>query len=122
VFVIDLASRRVPILGSPPHPDALFMEQAMRTLTMMPDGPDQVPRVLIGDRDQTWSRDVRRWLREAGPRVVLSPERAPNAKADAERFERSITEEGLDRIIPLGDPHLRRALAEYVTHDHRERN
>jgi len=34
VFVIDLASRRVQILGSTPHPEAVFMQQAVRTLTM----------------------------------------------------------------------------------------
>jgi hypothetical protein len=34
VFVIDLASRRVQILGSTPHPEAMFMQQIVRTLTM----------------------------------------------------------------------------------------
>jgi hypothetical protein len=33
VFVIDLASRRVQILGSTPHPEAVFMQQIVRTLT-----------------------------------------------------------------------------------------
>jgi putative transposase len=33
VFVIDLASRRVQILGSTPNPDGLFMRQVSRTLT-----------------------------------------------------------------------------------------
>jgi hypothetical protein len=33
-FVIDLASRRVQILGSTPHPEALFMQQIVRTLAM----------------------------------------------------------------------------------------
>ena len=37
VFVIDLASRRVRILGSTPHPEALFMQQIVRTLTMVED-------------------------------------------------------------------------------------
>jgi putative transposase len=32
VFVIDLASRRVSILGSTPHPDELFMRQVGRSL------------------------------------------------------------------------------------------
>ena len=32
VFVIDLASRRVQIVGSTPHPDELFMRQVGRTL------------------------------------------------------------------------------------------
>jgi hypothetical protein len=38
VFVIDLASRRVQILGSTPHPEALFMQQIVRTLTIAEPG------------------------------------------------------------------------------------
>jgi putative transposase len=53
---------------------------------------------------------------------VLIPERAPNANAYAERFVRSIKEECLDRIVPFGERHFRRAVAEYVEHYHRERN
>jgi hypothetical protein len=34
VFVIGLASRRVQILGSTPHPEGMFMQQTVRTLTM----------------------------------------------------------------------------------------
>jgi len=37
VFVIELASRRVQILGSTPHPDEAFMRQVVRNLT--PPGP-----------------------------------------------------------------------------------
>jgi putative transposase len=122
VFVIDLASRRVQILGSTPHPDELFMQQIVRTLTMAESGVVSAPSVLICDRDQKWSRDVRRWLWEAGVRVVRTPERAPNANAYAERFVRSIKDECLDRIIPLGEGHVRRAVAEFVEHYHRERN
>jgi len=54
--------------------------------------------------------------------VVLIPERAPNANAYAERFVRSINEECLDRLIPLGEQHFRRVVAEYVEHYHGERN
>ncbi len=117
VFVIDLASRRVQILGSTPHPEAIFMEQVVRTLAMAEAG---VPAIVICDRDR--SGDVRRRLREAGIRLVLTPERAPNANAYAERFVRSIKEECLDRIVPIGERHFRRAVAEYVAHYHRERN
>jgi putative transposase len=121
VFVIDLASRRVQILGSTPHPETLFMQQVIRTLTMgEPDALDV--HVLICDRDRKWSREVRRQLRDADIRVVLTPERAPNANSYAERFVRSIKEEYLDRIIPLGERHFRRAVSEFVEHYHRERN
>jgi transposase InsO family protein len=122
VFVIDLASRRVQILGSTPHPETVFMQQIVRTLTMAPGGGIVTPNVLICDRDRKWSGDVRRRLRASGIRTVLIPERAPNANAYAERFVRSIKEECLDRIVPLGERHFRRAVAEYVEHYHHERN
>ena len=77
--------------------------------------------MLICDRDRKWSGDVRRQLREAGIRVVQTPLQAPNANAFAERFVRSIKEECLDRMIPLGERHFRRAIAEFVAHDHHER-
>ena len=78
--------------------------------------------MLICDRDRKWSRDVRRRLEEAGVHVVLTPVRAPNANAYAERFVRSMKEECLDRMIPIGERHVRRAIAEYVEHYHQERN
>ena len=59
---------------------------------------------------------MRRQLREAGIRVVLIPECAPNANAYAQRFVRSIKEECFDRIIPIGEHHFRRAVAEFVQH------
>ena len=109
VFVIDLASRRVQIVGSTPHPNDLFMRQVGRTLTAADDGFLRGSRVLICDRDRKWSGDVRRVLGDAGIRVVLTPVRAPNANAFAERFVRSIHEECLDdsgrrtRRPPVGD-------------------
>ena len=121
VFVIDLASRRVQVLGSTPHPDDLFMRQVSRTLTA-PDGLLSAHRVLICDRDRKWSADVRQLLGDAGIRVVQTPFQAPNANAYAERFVRSIKQECLHHVIPLGERHLRRTIAEYVEHYHRERN
>ena len=79
-------------------------------------------RVLICDRDAKWSAPVRARLGEAGIRVVQTPYQAPNANAYAERFVRSIKQECLDRVIPFGERHLRRTIAEYVEHYHRERN
>jgi transposase InsO family protein len=122
VFVIDLASRRVHVLGSTPHPTELFMGQVARMVTVADDGLLVRHRVLICDRDRKWSREVRRRFADAGIRVVLTPERAPNANAYAERFVRSIKEECLDQMIPLGERHFRHALKEFVEHYHRERN
>jgi putative transposase len=83
VFVIHLASRRVQILGSTPHPDEAFMRQVGRTLTMA----DAMPcRILICDRDTKWSGPVPHSVRDAGIRLVQTPYQAPNANAYAERF------------------------------------
>jgi len=46
VFVIDLATRRVEVLGTTPNPDDAFMRQVVRTLTMADAG---TCRVLICD-------------------------------------------------------------------------
>ena len=69
-------------------------------------------RVLICDRDAKWSAPVRARLGEAGIRVVQTPFQAPNANAYAERFVRSIKDECLHRVIPFGERHLRRTIAE----------
>jgi Integrase core domain len=122
VFVIELHSRRVHVLGSTPHPDEAFVVQTMRHLT---DGVEGVLRrdcLLICDRDRKWSAAVECFLAAAGVRVIRTPFRAPNCNAHAERFVRSICEECLDRVIPLGERHLRRTLADFVAHYHGERN
>jgi putative transposase len=119
VFVIDLATRRVHVLGTTAHPDDGFMCQVVRTLTM---ADANLCRVLICDRDAKWSADACERLQEAGIRVVQTPYQAPNANAYAERLVRSIKEECLDRMIPLGERHFRRAVTEFVAHYHLERN
>jgi hypothetical protein len=116
VFVIDLASRRVDIVGSTPHPHDVFMHQVARTQTAADDGLLVGHRVLICDRDAKWSVPVRERLGEAGIRVVQTPFQAPNANAYAERFVRSIKPECLNRVIPFSERHLRRAIAEYLVH------
>ena len=122
VFVIDLASRRVHIVGSTPYPSEVFMRQVGRTLTAADDGVLVGHRVLICDRDAKWSAPVRERLGEAGIRVVQTPFQAPNANGYAERFVRSIKHECLNHVIPFGGRYLRRTIAEFVEHYHGERN
>ena len=85
VFVIDLASRRVQIVGSTPYPNDLFMRHISRTLTAAEIGLLCHHRVLICDRDRKWHGEVRQLLADTGIEVVLTPVRAPNANAYAER-------------------------------------
>jgi transposase InsO family protein len=121
VFVIDLASRRVIIVGSTPHPDELFTRQLGRTRTTADDGVLVDHRVLICDRDRKWTPSIRRLLATSGIRIVQAPFQAPNANAHAERFVRSIKDECLSRVIPFGERHLRRTIAAFVEHYHHGR-
>jgi hypothetical protein len=56
LFVIELATRRVQIVGCTPHPDEAFMAKAARTMTAADEGELAGCRVLSCDRDQKWSR------------------------------------------------------------------
>jgi hypothetical protein len=76
VFVIDLATRRVQVLGT--HAlSGRCVYATGRADTFDADG--DACRVLICDRDATWSVAVRERLEEAGIRVVRTPYEAPNA-------------------------------------------
>ena len=45
LFVIDLASRRIQIVGSTPCPDALFVRQVGRTLTAASTGMSRLVNI-----------------------------------------------------------------------------
>jgi putative transposase len=122
VFVIDLASRRVQLVGPTPYPDDAFLVQAARTLTDAEHGCLRGARMLSCDRDTKWSLAVRQTLATAGGRVVQTPDRAPSCNAYAERFVRSIKEECLDWCVFLWATHLRRTLTVFTEHYHGERN
>jgi len=59
---------------------------------------------------------------QTGTEVIRLPPLSPNLNAFAERFVRSIKEECLTKMIFIGQGSLRRALTEYMTHFHEERN
>ncbi len=79
-------------------------------------------RYLIHDRDPLFGGQFRALLRSAGIEPVRSPPRSPDLNAYAERFVRSIKEECLSKIIPIGERHLRLAVDEFAAHYHLDRN
>jgi putative transposase len=74
------------------------------------------------DRDALFTAEFRRTVEAAGVKAVRLPRRSPNLNAFAERFVLSIKSECLDRIVPIGEGHLRKVVADFVDHYHRERN
>ena len=121
-FVTALQSRRVTIVGIPPQPHGAWMEQMARTLTDPVDGCLRRARYLIHDRAPLSTRVFGEILEGGGVQPIRLPPKSPNLNAYTERFVRSMKEECLSRVVPLGEGHLRLLVGEYVDHSHRERN
>ena len=121
-LVIELKTRRVDIAGIHPQPCGTWMEQMARNLTDTVDGFLRTARQLIHDRDPLYTRVFGEILKGGGVRPIRLPPKSPNLNTYAERFVRSIKEECLNRVVPLGEAHLRLLVHEYVEHYHRERN
>ena len=93
-----------------------------RTVVDGEDGFLLGKRYVLLDRDPLYTKAFRGILKGSGVKVIRLPARSPNLNAFAERFVLSIKSECLDRIVPLGERHLRRAVSEYRAHYHQERN
>jgi len=76
----------------------------------------------IHDRDPLYTRAFAEIRKSSGVQTIRLPPRSPNLNAHAERFVPSIKEECLNRVVPLGESHLRLIVQEYIEHYHRERN
>ena len=122
LFAIDIASRKVEILGMAVNPGGAWMEQIARNLVDVFDGFLLGKRCVLTDRDPLYTKGFREILKNRGVKVLRLPAKSPNLNAFAERFVLSIRTECLNRIVPLGEAHLRRAITEFVQHYHCERN
>jgi len=121
LVVMDLKTRHVEVAGIVREAYERWMIQVLRNLTDAVDGFLLGKTHLIMDRDPIFTVGVRDMLRQAGAKPVRLPRRSPNLNAFIERFIRSIKEECLNRVIPLGESHLRELIREYIAHYHVER-
>jgi transposase InsO family protein len=116
LFVIEIGSRYVHILGITPNPDGPWTLQQIRNLLM--DLGDRAAgfRFLVRDRAGQFTASFDAVLANAGIQIVKIPPRSPRANAYAERFVLTARTEITDRMLIFGAGHLRTILAEYETH------
>ena len=116
LFVIEVGSRYVHILGVTAHPDGLWTTQQIRNLLM--DLGDHAAdfRFLVRDRAGQFTGSFDAVLASTGIQAVKIPPRSPRANAYAERFVLTARTEVTDRMLIFGERHLRSVLAEYVAH------
>jgi putative transposase len=122
LFFMELATRKVELGGIAGTANGLWMHQIARNLTDAVDGIVVGKRYLIHDRDPLFTAEFLSTLQTSGVKSVKLPPRSPNLNAYAERFVRSIKESCLERLILFGERSLRKAVQEFLSHYHRERN
>ncbi|MDA1232366.1 MAG: integrase core domain-containing protein [Planctomycetota bacterium] len=110
------------IAGVTAQPDTAWVRQVARNLTDAHDGFLKNHSFILIDRDTKFVplRDFLKTNAEVDP--VLLPPRSPNCNAHIERFMLSLKSECLNRMIFFGEAPLRKALAEFSSHYHEERN
>jgi transposase InsO family protein len=116
LFVIEVGSRYVHILGVTAHPDGPWTTQQIRNLLMDLGEHAADFRFLIRDRAGQFTDSFDTVLASAGIRTVKIPPRSPRANAFAERFVLTARTEVTDRMLILSERHLRTVLAQYEAH------
>jgi len=114
LFFIELGSRRVHLAGCTTNPTNAWVTQQARQLSCKIQDSSLPVRFLIHDRDTKFPVAFDTVFRSEDVTIIRTPVRAPNANAFAERWVRSVREECLDRIVIIGEGHLRRVLTAYV--------
>jgi transposase InsO family protein len=116
LFGIEVANRRVHVLGVTAHPAGEWVAQQARNLLMdLEEGIGRF-RFVLRDRDAKFTTAFDRVFAAEGIEVLRTPVRAPRANAYAERWVGTVRREVLDRMLIFGGRQLRLVLTEFADH------
>ena len=116
LFVVEISTRQVHLLGVTTNPTGMWVTQRARNLMM--DLADHASTVtfLIRDRDTKFTTAFDAVLAAEGIRILLTPPRAPRANAVAERWVGTLRRELLDRMLIVSQRQLGHAVTENLDH------
>jgi putative transposase len=113
---IEHGTRRMHLGGVTAHPTGDWTAQQARNLAVSLGDRFEDIKFLVRDRGSNFTASFDAVFQAAGARIVLTAVQAPRMNAICERLVGTLRREILDRVLIMGEAHLRAVLAGYQVH------
>jgi len=113
---IEHGTRRMRLGGVTTNPTGDWAVQQARNLALTLGERFEDIRFLVRDRGSNVTASFDAVFQAAGTRIVRTAVQAPRMNAICERLVCTLRRELLDRVLILGEGHLRAVLGEYQVH------
>ena len=113
---IEHGSRRMHIGGVTASPTGAWTVQQARNLALSFGERFEDIKFLIRDRGSNFTASFDAVFQATGTRILRTAVQAPRMNAICERLVGTLRRELLDRVLILGEAHLRTVLADYQAH------
>ena len=113
---IEHGTRRMHLGGVTANPTGEWTVEQARNLAMSLGERFEDFKFLLRDRGSNFTASFDAVFQATGARILRTAVQAPRMNATCERLVSTLRREILDRVLILGEAHLRAVLAEYQVH------
>ena len=113
---IEHGTRRLHLGGITAHPTGDWTVQQARNLALTLDERFGATKFLIRDHGSSFTASFDAVFEATGARILRTAVQAPRMNATCERLVGTLRRELLDRVLILGETHLRAVLTDYQAH------